>query len=273
MQQIINFLIRNKNFFLFLVLFGLSLLFTIQSHSYHKSRFVNSANFLSGGIYSVSNSVGDYFNLKDENIKLQEENNYLRSLVFNSEEKIKSPFVDSVSYQENYFVTPALVYKNSYNRANNVLLINKGKKDSISQDLAVISSKGIIGITDASSTNYTTVLSILNTDIFISAKLKKSNHFGSLRWDTKSNNEVLLSEIPKVAPVKIGDTIVTSGRSAIFPKDIPIGTINTFQLDQAENFYTLTIKLFNDMTSINHVYVIKNNNKKNIDNLLKLKDE
>lgn len=273
MQQIINFLIRNKTLFLFLLLFGLSLLFTIQSHSYHRSRFVNSANFLSGGIYSKSSSIGDYFNLKDENIKLQEENKYLRSLLLNTEEKLPKPFIDSSSYQANYVVTPAIVYKNSYNRANNVILINKGKEDSISQDLGVISSKGIVGITDASSGSYTTVLSLLNTDVFISAKLKKSDHFGSLNWDTETPNEVLLTQIPKFAPVKIGDTIVTSGRSSIFPKDILIGTIKDFQLDQGENFYSLRVKLFNDMTSLNHVYVIKNNDKKKIDNLLNSEDE
>lgn len=273
MQQIVNFFIRNKIFFLFLLLFGLSLIFTVQYHSYHRSRFVNSANFISGGVFSTSNSVSSYFDLKQENLKLQTENERLKNLVYNKKEDSINKIIDSTSYAGTYNVTSALVYKNDYTRKNNVLLINKGKKDSIKQDLAVVSSYGIVGITDNSNNNYTTVLSILNTNILISAKLKKSNHFGTISWDTQSPQFVNLTEIPKVAPIVIGDTIVTSGRSAIFPKNILIGTVENFSIQKAGNFYNLKVKLFNDMTSLDHVYIIENRDKKAIDELLKQSDE
>jgi rod shape-determining protein MreC len=149
-----------------------------------------------------------------------------------------------------------------------VLLLNKGKRDSIKQDLGVISSEGLVGIIDNTSKKYATVISILNKTSRISAQLKKSNHFGSLIWNGKSPYLVQLTEIPKIAPIEIGDNIVTSGRSSIFPKDIPIGTIESFNLDAAQNYYVIDVKLFNDMTSMEHVYIIENKDVSEINALI-----
>ena len=253
---------------LFLLLFGFSLLFTIQSHTYHKSKFINSANFLTGGVYNSINNVGQYFDLKFQNQLLSEENKQLRALLLNNGIKTDSVYVDSLMFGESYRFHTSNIIKNSYSLSNNVLTLNKGENDSIKQDLGVISSKGIIGIVDKTSSNYSTVISILNTTISISAQLKKTNHLGSLIWDGASSEFTQLTDIPKIAPVKIGDTIITSGQSSIFPKGIPIGVVAEFQLDQAENYYEINLKLFNDMTSVEHVYIIENVNKEEIKNLL-----
>ncbi|MGB5417588.1 rod shape-determining protein MreC [Algibacter sp.] len=269
MQQIINFLIRNKNFLLFLLLFGFSLLFTIQTHTYHKSKFINSANFLTGGVYNSVNNISSYFNLKSQNQLLSEENKNLRSLLSNSEIGTDSIFIDSVTFRNAYRFFSANVIKNSYSLNNNILTVNKGRNDSIKQDFGVISSKGIIGIIDKTSSNYATVISILNATTSISAQLKKTNHLGSLKWDGNDSKFTQLTDIPKIAPVQIGDTIITSGQSFIFPKGVPIGVIENFNLDQAENYYEINVRLFNDMTSIEHVYIIENVNKDEITNLLR----
>ena len=268
MQQIINFIIRNKNFLLFLLLFSISLVFTIQTHSYHKSKFINSANFLTGGIYNSINNITEYLHLKSQNQILAEENNRLKMLLFNSGSKVDSTYLDTVSYNGTYKFTRANVLKNSYSGANNVLLLNKGKDDGIKEDLGVISSKGIIGIVDRTSKHYATVISVLNTVNKISAQLKKTNHFGTLTWNAKSSYFVQLIDIPKIAPVVKGDTIITSGRSSIFPKGIPIGVIYDFKLDAAENYYEINIKLFNDMTNLEHVFTIENVDAIEINNLL-----
>ncbi|MEP3838578.1 MAG: rod shape-determining protein MreC [Algibacter sp.] len=268
MQQIINFIIRNKNFLLFLLLFGISLLFTIQSHSYHKSKFINSANFLTGGVYNSANNISGYLNLKVQNELLSDENKRLRKLLLNVSTNPDSIFIDSLTFKEDYRFYSATIIKNSYSLNNNVLTINKGKNDSIQQDFGVISSKGIVGIIDKTSANYATVISILNSTSSISAQLKKTNHLGSLIWDGKDSQFAQLIDIPKIAKVKTGDTIITSGQSSIFPKGVPVGTIENFKLDQAENYYEINVHLFNDMTSIEHVYIIENVNKEEISNLL-----
>lgn len=258
MQQIIKFLIRNKNFLLFLLLFGFSLFFTTQSHSYHKSKFINSANFLTGGIYKSIYDIESYFNLKQENQILLEDNNRLREILLNANtESLNQRFIDSGTLPH-YKLTEALVYKNSYSSTTNYLTINKGQRDSIKQDLGVITSKGIIGVIDNTSNKYARVMSILNTNSKINAQLKKTDHFGTLTWNANSSDIVQLIDIPKLAPVAVGDTIITGGRSSTFPKGILIGEIVSFKLDDTEGYYTINIKLFNDMTSIGHVYIINN---------------
>jgi len=273
MQQIVNFIIRNKSFLLFLILFSFSVLFTIQNHSYHKSKFVNSANFLSGGIYNSVNSISQYFDLKSHNLLLQEENNRLKSIVFNTDQNLDSSYSDNLKYTSTYKLTPAIIIKNNYTFSNNILLIDKGQRDSIQQDFGVITSKGILGIVDHTSNKYATVLSILNTKSKISAQLKKTNHFGTLSWNGKSPEIVQLGDIPSKAILGIGDTIMTSGRSAIFPKGIPIGVIAGFKLDAAEDFHEINVTLFNDMTNIEHVHIIQNIDRLEIDNLINPDDE
>jgi len=273
MQQIVNFIIRNKVFLLFLLLFSVSIGFTIQSHSYHKSKFINSANFLSGGIYNASNGISDYFDLKEQNKILQEENNRLKTILFNTNIGLDSTYIDTISFDKKYKFSTAQVIKNSYSQNNNVLTINKGANDSIRIDLGVITSKGLLGIIDNTSSGYATVLSILNTTSNISAQLKKTNHFGSLHWNGISEKYIQLTEIPEVAPVVIGDTIITSGRSDIFPKGIPIGIVKDFKLDESENYYDIEVFLFNDMTNIEHVYIIENKDTKIIKELIEKNNE
>ncbi|MGC6431726.1 MAG: rod shape-determining protein MreC [Jejuia sp.] len=270
MQQIINFVIRNKNFLLFLLLFGLALVFTIQSHSYHKSKFINSANVLTGGVYNSVNQISSYVNLKSQNAILAEENQRLNELLVNYNENNSEGKFDTVV---KFKYTTASIIRNNYSLSNNFLLINKGKKDSLEQDFGICSSNGILGIIDNVSNNYATVISILNTKSRISAQLKTTNHYGSLTWNGKSPNIVQLTDVEKIAPVAIGDTIVTSGRSSIFPKGIPVGTVLDSRLDATENFHVINVKLFNDMTNLEHVYVIQNKHKREIEALLDSIDE
>ncbi len=265
MQQIINFLIRNKHFLLFLLLLVLSLIFTIQSHSYHKSKFISSTNFFSGGFYTWQHSISDYFGLKKENKRLLEENERLHNRIKSLEvDSATIKFTDTLSFDTPYTYIKARVIKNDYSKIDNYILINKGEKDSIFPDMGVITDKGIIGIVENTSTNYARVISILNSNSRINAGLKKSNQYGSLIWNGKDPNIVQLETIPRQANIKEGDTIITNGRSTIFPRGIGIGTIIHYELDQNKSYYRIDIKLFNDMSNIGFVYAIQNNNAKEI---------
>jgi rod shape-determining protein MreC len=260
MQQIINFVLRNKTSLLFLLLFFVSIALTIQSHSYHKSKFINSANFFTGGIYATASNVSNYFDLKTQNEILVEENKALRSQILNDLDSALSLTIkiDTTSYNGRYKIRTGKIINNNYSFSKNYLTINKGKKDGLKEDLAVITSKGIVGIIDNTSNGYARVLSILNTKSRINAQLKSSNHIGSLIWNAKSSSIVQLTDISKFAPVKPGDTIVTGGQSSIFPQGIPIGTVDHFVLDISGDTYTVDIQLFNDMTNVSHVYIIEN---------------
>lgn len=262
MQQLINFLLKNKHFLLFLLLLFISILFTIQSHAFHKSKFVNSANFVSGGFYEKFSNINDYLSLKEENEKLVEENSRLRKLLVNTE-ILKEDF--SISNNQNYSVYPANVIKNSYTKKNNYLTINKGTKDGIEEDQGVISSKGIVGIIRNTSSGYATVFSILNSGgSKINVRVKNSGHTATVFWNGDDPNLVQLKDLPKLAPIKVGDTIETSTHSSIFPAGIPVGVISKYDLEKGSNYYKVSVSLFDDMTSLKHVYIIKNNDRKEI---------
>ncbi|AXT61290.1 rod shape-determining protein MreC [Aquimarina sp. AD10] len=274
MQQIINFLIRNKHSLLFLLLLFLSLVFTIQSHSYHKSKFVSSTNFISGGMYGWQHSISDYFGLKDENMRLLQENEHLRNqLSLLGVDSVTTKHLDTISFKTPYTFTQGRVIKNDYSKIDNYILINKGKKDSIVTDMGVITDKGIIGIVEQTSTNYSRVISILNSNSRINAGLKKSNQYGSLVWNGKDPNIVQLETVPRQAILKKGDTIITHGRSTIFPRGIGIGTIVSYKLDENKSYYLIDVELFNDMTDIGFIYFIKNSDVKEIKQLEAVSNE
>jgi len=261
MQQIINFVIRNKNFLLFLLLFAVSVALTIQSHSFHRSQFISSANRVTGGTYGMFSSVSQYFGLKGENQRLQQENQRLREQLYNQQNNGITR-ESNVVLDSTYRVISAQVYKNSYSGNYNFITINRGIRDSVSQDLGVITDKGIVGIVDQSSAKYARVISILNKNSKINAQLKNSNHFGTLQWEGNNPNTVQLVDISKFAEVMVTDTIVTGGKSAIFPKGIGIGVVTNVTDDIGGDTYILEVELFNDMTDLGFVYVIENRDKK-----------
>ncbi len=271
MQQIINFLIRNKNNILFLLLLGFSLFLTIQYHSYQRSKFISSANFLSGGIYSYTSDINAYFNLEKYNKRLLEENERLRTRLAAIEDTSKlRDFKDTINYGGHYTFQAAEVINNNYANRNNYLTLKRGANSGIERDMGVVTSRGIVGIVENVSPKYSTVISILNSNSKINAQLKKSNHFGTLIWNGDDPNLVQLIDVPAIAPVEKGDTIITGGRSLIFPKGLPIGTVSDYSLDQSESYYTINISLFNDMTNIGYVYIIGNNEKEAVEELQNL---
>ncbi|MDN3724495.1 rod shape-determining protein MreC [Aequorivita sp. SDUM287046] len=258
MQQIIFFFIRNRNFLLFAVLFTISVALTIQTHNYHNNKFISSANYITGGIYTFRNNITDYFSLRTENEQLLQENVMLRKRLEQFQETVVFDKLDTTVLPAKYTYFTARVINNNYSKTKNQLTLDKGENDSIKIDLGVISSKGLVGIVSDVSENYSTVQSILNTKSRINAKHKNSGHFGSLKWNTENPNVVQLVDIPRLAPLANGDTIVTGGRSTIFPEGILVGTVKDFKLDMDDNYYYVNIDLFNDMTSLEHVYLIKN---------------
>ena len=164
MQQIFNFIFKNSYRMLFLLLIGISLGLTIQSHSYHKSKLISSANFMSGGVYQKMNNVEEYFNLKIQNEELARENARLKSLLFNQKDSTTIKEVDSVFGVKKINIIESKVIKNSYNVHQNYLTLNSGYKQGVKADMGVINSLGIVGVIENTSANYSTVLSILNTN-------------------------------------------------------------------------------------------------------------
>lgn len=258
MQQIINFFLRNKNFLIFASLFIISVLLTIQTHNYHSDKFLSSANAFTGGIYNFKTNLTTYFSLGEENEKLLEENLRLHREL----QKFKDndvPPADTTLIGSGFRFKSARIIDNNYSHTKNFLTINQGSNHGLATDMGVISDRGLVGILGKVSKKYSIVQSILNTNSRINAKLSKTGHFGTLIWNTNSPQVVQLIDIPRMAQVNKGDTVITGGRSIIFPEGILIGTVIDFRPDENDdNYYKLDVQLFNDMTSLQFVYLIEN---------------
>ena len=270
MQQIVFFLHKYKYFIFFLFLEFIAIALTFNNLNFHKSKFVNSANFVTGGLYSKATDISEYLHLKDINKELLDENtrlkNKLQQNTFMLDSTIEVEVIDSVLYHQKYIYINARIEKNEYSSQFNYLTINKGIKEGVFPEMAVINSKGIIGITDNVNNNYARVQSILNKNSKINARVKNSNHFGSLEWDGKDYNIVQLIDIPRQAILKIGDTIETGGKSTIFPGGVPVGIISkTYNGNTVNN--RIDVQLFNDMSNLGFVYVVKNLHKQEIKSL------
>jgi len=269
MQQIISFLINNKYFLLFLFLQIVAVSLTIQSHSYHRSKFINSANSITGGIYDNFNSFNSYLHLKKHNKLLLEENTKLKNLISqqNTKELAKKfTRLDSLVYNQTYSYIKANVIKNEYTKINNRLTINRGEKDGLTTELGVVSSEGIVGIITNTSSNYAVVMPVINENSKINAKMLKNNHFGTLTWNGIDYNTVQLEDLPIQTNLKIGDTIITGGKSTIFPKGILIGVIKDYAVNN-NKYEQVSVKLFNDMSALYNINIIINLDKQEIKNL------
>lgn len=269
MQHIIHFLIRNKYFLLFLFLELIAISLTIQSHSFHRSKLINSSNVLVGTVYNNLNSWSNYLYLKTFNEELLEENTRLKNLVSASNTKKPASVlssIDSLVYKQKYNYIAANIIKNSYSKANNRLTINRGKKDGVIPELGVVSSKGIIGIVTNVSSSYAVVMSVINEITRINAKLKNKTHYGTISWNGDNYNIVQLEDLPIQTNIKVGDTIVTGGRSTIFPEGILIGAVKEYEIGN-NKYSNINIQLFNDMSAIYHINVITNMDKQEIKEL------
>ena len=141
---------------------------------------------------------------------------------------------------------------NSYN----YITIRGGKNSGVKNEMGLVTAQGIVGVVQFVQTRYTQAISILNKDLKINAKLKNSNHFGSLTWPGDDPTRMKLFDIPKTATIKVGDTIQTGGMSTIFPPNLLIGSISNFVDDPSKSFYDIEISLFQDMTNLGTVFAI-----------------
>lgn len=275
MQQLIYFIQKYKYVLFFLLLQFIALTLTINNHSFHRSKFINSANSISGGIYEKGNAISNYLSLEEQNNALIQENTRLRNLLskiqYTSDSATTSSNIDSLQYHQKYQYINGVIVKNEFRKVYNYLTINRGEKDGVTSEMAVINNRGIIGVTDAASNSYARVRSIINRNTEINVRLKKSSYYGTLNWDGKDYKTVQLVDIPRQAVLTIGDTIITSGRSTIFPEGILIGTISN--TDNRKTANTIDIKLFNDMRNVHNIYVINNFHKQEIKGLEKQTNE
>ncbi|WP_417593060.1 rod shape-determining protein MreC [Owenweeksia hongkongensis] len=274
MRNLLAYLYRIRILILFVFLEAIAFTWISASRSYQRSVFINSANSVTGGMLQRTNDVEEYLDLVDQNEKLAEENAKLRNQSEGSFFPLSTDtttVIDS-SNAIRYTYIDAEIVSGSYRKARNYMTINRGSVHGVEKGMGVIGSKGIVGVIKDVSKHFSTVIPLINPSFSVSGRIKNSGYFGPVLWNNNDYQYAYLTDIPRYAKITKGDTIVTDSRSLLFPMGLTIGYIDSYNLQEDQNFFAVKINLATDFASIHHVYVIEDKMKLEVQNLQSQQD-
>lgn len=264
MRNLLEFLAKYNHWFVFLILEVVSMVLLFQYNSYQGSAWFSSANAVTGKLYEWDANVETFFSLTKVNQELTQRNAYLEQEVQKLSDSLVSVTKDSSIYHRdqfallrNYRLTPAKVVANSVDKPGNLMTIDKGSADGIHKDMGVISGTGVVGIVYLVAEHYAIVIPVLNTKSNISCMIQNRGYFGYLRWKGGVSDLAYLEEVPRHAHFKLGDYVVTSGYSAVFPPGVRVGRI-LHVFNSADGLsYRVQLRLSTDFARLRDVCVIE----------------
>lgn len=277
MQTILNFLIKHNHWFLFILLEGISFVLIVSFNNYQSAVMFTSANNMAGNIFETISDVNRYFGLKEENNSLVEQNARLMNEIEALKEELAeykdstrlAVYMASGNSAKGFRYMSARIVNSSYNKVDNYMTINKGSADGLEPEMGVLNDNGVVGIIYQTSDNFSLVIPLLNSKSNINCRVKGTNSHSALHWEDGDARYSYLVDLPRYAVFEKGDTVVTSGYSSIFPAGIPVGVIDNLEDSEDGLFYRARVELFVDFTSIDNVYIIGNDGKKEQDALEK----
>ena len=260
MRNFIQFLVKYHIFLFFIGLQVLCFWMIYKNNSFHEASFVNSSNRLIGTIYKWKGNVTEYIELQRVNDELSAENEELRNRLKSNFVNVNDHFVmiNDTLRERKYRSKSAQVVNSSINKQLNYLTINKGRVEGLKPEMGVVNKRGLVGVVKDVSEHFSTVLPIINLKFTASAELQRTGNFGLLRWDGKDFRYAYLNDVPRHADVQLGDTVITRGSSAIYPRGINVGVVNEVEAKEGTNFHKIRVELFNDFSKIRYVYVVEN---------------
>ncbi len=271
MHNLFSFLLRFSTWIIFIFYVVISCILLFDSNPYQHHIYLTSAGKVASTVYSTTDNISSYFHLRDINEDLQVRNANLELEVISLRKQLREyqekSYADSMEIPpvlSNYNFIIAHVINNSISKPYNYVTIEKGESDGVKPEMGVVDQNGVVGIVNVVGKNTARIISILNPNLRISCKIKGGENFGSLIWDGKTPEEAILEELPRHAQYNIGDTIITSGYSVVFPEGIPVGTIIDKMKDANDNFFSLRVKLLTDFSRLSTVRIISNNMKDEI---------
>lgn len=266
MNELFGFIVRHSKWLVFAFFVTISCTLLFNDDPYRRHVFMTSAGRTAATVYKGANNVTSYFDLREINGDLNRRNAELQAEIVRMQETIdrlrEQNFTDTLAIDSgvrHFDFIVAHVINNSISHPFNYLTINKGSSDGIKPELGVIDRNGVVGIVSTTGAHSARVISLLNPHFRLSCKIKRSDYFGSLVWDGANPSEALLEELPRHTVFEPGDTIVTSGYSAVFPSGLPVGVIIGADTDRNQNFFTLRVRLLADFTTLGNVQVVINN--------------
>jgi len=268
MKNLFRFFYHN-GFVIGFILLQIFSIWLITNYTYfQQSKLYQTSNFISGNISAKKTSITDYLNLDDANKQLIEENADLKNDKIESFAIVNKDYVviDDTLRKIKYRHYTAKVINSTYTKVENFITLNKGSIGGFKPNMAVISTKGLVGIITSVSDNFSIVLPIIHPRSWFSVQVKHKHYFGILKWDAKDFNIAQIAEVANHAELIIGDTIETR-ESDIFPEGIPVGKIISADFVEGSNFLDISVDLFVDFTNIYYVYAIENMMKQEQDSL------
>jgi rod shape-determining protein MreC len=270
MERLLKFIYEYRAFFTFLLLELLCAWMIIRNNQYQGATYFNSSNRVAANLLAFSQGMREYFSLRVTNQKLAEENAVLRTLLEQREQRIaeqKIPALNDTLIEKRFEYISAKVIANSTQFYKNYITIDKGRNHGIRPGMAVLSAAGAVGKVKSVSDHYAVLISLLNTDDMVSATIKRTENFGTIQWEGTDIRLTNLRYIPRHASPRVGDTVITSGYNAVFPKGVMIGTIRECILKEDAPFWSIHVELSQDFSKLAFVSVIKSNLKKEKDSL------
>lgn len=278
MRSLFHLILKNTHWLLFSILLIFSVILITNNNQIQRSRYFVVIRESLGQFYSVVNTFQSYIDLNTINAELIKKNSKLETEIYEYKNileltkdstQMASIAIDSLRTVVYQFIPARIVY-NSILKKENYMTLNKGFKNGIKLDMGVISYNGVVGIVINTSPHFSEVISLLNPQLKLSCKIKNSNFFGPLVWDGKDSRYTYLTELSPYISFKIGDTIVTSGYSAIFPEGLPVGIVTSSKKQQNNGYSALKIKFFTNFDNLNEVLIVKNIYQKEQNDIQKL---
>lgn len=266
MRNVFLFIGRHFNFLFFLVLQIIALSFLFRFNKYHEAAFLNVSTEITGRINERYNNIEYYFQLKKTNEALVQENLRLRQQLkenYEAPDSLRRMINDTIRVDTGksilkYRILEAKVVNNSVTAMANYLTIHRGFDQGVRPNMGVTGPQGIVGSVVNVSKNFATVQSMLHYQFGVVAKLKNNRETGTISWNGQSPLFVTMKNIPKSVKVNIGDSVVTSQISSLFPANLMVGTVADIVPDPSSNFYTLKVRTATNFSTLEYVYVIDN---------------
>ncbi len=261
MLNLLEFFIRYKYWFVFLILEACSLIMLFRFNSYQGSVWLSTANTVVGNYYDFTSGIVSFFNLGTVNKELTADNTQLMLRVSELEQRLEELSLGDVQRCDSvgkYTFVDAQVVNATLHRVNNLITINRGTADGIAADMPVVCSQGVVGVVTKVSDHFALVMPLINLNSHVSCRLKDSQYFGMMQWQHGEAGISYVADVPRHAEVKVGEIVETNGYSDIFPAGLPIGKVLDFE-DSADGMaYLLRVELFTDFATLRNVAVINN---------------
>lgn len=253
---------KNSLFMFFLLLQIIALVLIFSRNSMQQSWIAAQTAAFNSWASGYIDEGASYLKLKQVNEQLVAQNKILMEQVY-GKGAAKNPAFrkvhDTLGGGQIYTFVDGEIVFNSINRKDNYFTVNRGKRDGVYPKMGVMAPNGIAGIVINTTNQYSLAQSVLSMNkIRINASLKNSGYFGTMTWRGDNSRLMHLADIPKYVPLKVGDTVVTDGKSAIFPQGIMIGTVAGYEVDSKTGFWDIAVELSEKMGTLNKVFIVKN---------------